>query len=396
MLKLDSIAIPTRRISPANQTLEGPGRNGPHGDVVLGLSVWSWISPDQSVLARSFSEEGHGWFRTGDSSLVNRLLSMADSATLVPMDGGCELTRMSGWPPSRLVGRLGGALVAVSVIALLLLPTVANADDGESSSGFCQRRLAVDYAAPLAAMPGARPVPEGELPFGPRNFSVHTVGHLRGRPHVALAGSNYGYAFAAKNNPYRTVDLGWQWEATAWVVDRDGRPLRELGTRGWRVTRVKEMSKLRVAFPATRPGFVRVDVRIATLDGRTLGTYRDYFRVLKPSNDVRLAVEDASVHPGERAVGLVENRGAGNLSNVSGSLEVEHFSGAAWMAVPQPLNPRSILPYGYFLAPGENARCDGYDVPADAEPGRYRFSASAFVGNLKRKVTLTGPFEVAP
>jgi hypothetical protein len=299
----------------------------------------------------------------------------------------------------RPLGRVARRLSNPLVLALLVFPALAGAAGGESSpestSGFCKRRLAVDYAAPLAGMPGAHPVPEGELPFGPRNFGIHTIGHIIGRPHVALAGSNYGYTFAGKNEPYRMLDLGWHLKATAWAVDRNGRARRELGTRGWQVTKIKELSKLQVAFPATRPGFVRVDVRISTLSGRTLGAYRDYFRILKPSNDVRLAVEDASVHPGERAVGLVENRGAGNLSSVSAFLEVKHFTGGAWMTVPQPASPQSILPYGFFLAPGENARCYGFDVPADAEPGRYRFSASAFVGNLKRKVTVTGTFVVA-
>jgi hypothetical protein len=297
--------------------------------------------------------------------------------------------------PGQVARRLGRALVVAPILSLVVFHAAAGAVGGESSPGFCKRRLAVDYAAPLAGMPGAHPVPEGELPFGPRNFSVHTIGHIIGRPHVALAGSNYGYTFAGKNEPYRVLDLGWRLKATAWAVDRDGRARRVLGTRGWHVAKIKELSKLQVAFPATRPGFVRVDVRISTLSGRMLGAYRDYFRILKPSNDVRLAVEDASVHPGERAVGLVENRGAGNLSSVSGMLEVEHFTGGAWMTVPQPVSPQSILPYGFFLAPGENARCYGYDVPAEAEPGRYRFSASAYVANLERKVTVTGAFTVA-
>jgi hypothetical protein len=292
--------------------------------------------------------------------------------------------------------RLGGALVVASVLVLLVFPAASIAAAGEPTPDFCKRPLAVDYAAPLTGMPRAHPVPEGELPFGPRNFSVHTIGHIIGRPHVALAGSNYGYTFAGKNAPYRVLDLGWRLKATAWAVNPDGRPRRKLGTRGWHVTKIKELRKLQVAFPATRPGFVRVDVRIATLGGRRLGAYRDYFRILKPSNEVRLAVENPTVHPGERAVGLIENRGAGNLSSVSAFLEVERLTAGTWMTVPQPASLQSIVGGGYFLAPGENARCDSYEVPADAEPGRYRFSASAFVGNLKRKVTLFGGFVVAP
>ena len=281
-------------------------------------------------------------------------------------------------------------MVAVVAFVLTALPALAAAE----GSAFCKRRLAVDYAAPLAGMPGAHPLPEGELPFGPRNFGVYTVGHILGRPHVALVGSNFGYTFAGKNNPYRVLRLGWRFQATAWAVDADGRVRHKIGTRGWHVITIKELSKLQVAFPATRPGFVRVDVRISTLAGNTLGSYRDYFRVLKPSDDVRLAVEDASLRPGERAVGLVENRGAANLSRVSPYFGVEHLSGGIWSAVPQPPTPQSISGLGWFLAPGENAHCYGYTVPADAAPGRYRFTASAYIAGLQRTETLTGGFQV--
>lgn len=285
----------------------------------------------------------------------------------------------------------GGVAVAVLVLVAALFPAVAGAAQG---SDFCKRRLAVDYAAPLAGMPGVRPLPEGELPFGPRNFSVYPIGHLLGRPHVVLAGTNLGYTFAGKNYGQRVLDLGWRFEATAVVVDRDGKVLRKIGTRGWHVTKIKELNKLQVAFPARHPGFVRVDVQISTLGGRSLGKYRDYFRVLKPTDDVRLAIEDASVHPGERVVGLMENHGTVSLSVRTSYFEVEHLSGGVWSTVPQPPTPQSIAGYGSFLTPGENGRCYGYTVPADAAPGRYRFSASTYIASLKRKETVTGAFEV--
>jgi len=274
-------------------------------------------------------------------------------------------------------------------LVLAVLPTAAAADAG---APICNGDDAVDYAAPLTGMPGAHPLPEGELPFGPRNFSVETLGWS----HVALVGSSIGYSFSGKNSPYRVLDLGWRTRATAWAVDRDGRVRRKLGSRGWKVGKVKELSKLTLSFPADRPGFVRVDVRIATLAGRRLGTYRDYFRVLARSNEVTIATDRSTVHPGEAIVGQVENRGAGSISGRSGLLEVERFAGGTWEAVPQPPSPESITGYGLFLGPGEASRCHRYLIPAEAPPGAYRLATTVRIANLSRKELITRSFEVVP
>jgi hypothetical protein len=256
----------------------------------------------------------------------------------------------------------------------------------------CDSRLAVDYAAPLASLPGAHPLREGELPFGPHNFSVENLGWS----HVALVGSSFGYSFSGKNDPYRVLDLGWRAMATAWAVDAHGRVRREIGRRGWRVGKIKELSKLRLGFPADRPGFVRVDVRFATLAGRKLGSYRDYFRVLARSEDTAIATDRSTVHPGEVIVGQVENRGAGHISARSGLLELERFAGGIWEAVPQPPSPESITGYGLFLGPGEASHCHAYRVPADAPPGRYRLATTIRDANTKRHELLARAVDVIP
>jgi hypothetical protein len=192
------------------------------------------------------------------------------------------------------------------------------------------------------------------------------------------------------------VDLGWRTTATAWAVGRDGQVRRKLGTREWKVGKIKELSKLDLSFPAERPGFVRVDVRIATLAGRELGSYRDYFRVLARSEDTAIAVDRASVHPGEAIVGQVENRGAGHISGRAPLLEVQRFSGTSWELVPQPPSPESIAGYGLFLGPGEASRCHAYTVPADAPAGRYRLATTIRVANLGRKQVVSRSFEVVP
>jgi hypothetical protein len=274
-------------------------------------------------------------------------------------------------------------------MVLVVLPGLAGAAPTTPS---CESRQAVDYAAPLASMPGAHALPEGELPFGPRNFAVETLGWA----HVTLVGSSFGYSFSGKHDPYRVLDLGWRTTATAWAVGRDGRVLRKLDSREWEVGKVKDLSKLDLSFPAERPGFVRVDVRMTTAAGRELGSYRDYFRVLARTEDTAIAIDRGSVHPGEAIVGQVENRGAGHISGRAALLEVERFAGGVWEVVPQPPTPESVASFGLFLGPGEASRCHAYVVPAEAPPGRYRLATTIRVANSGRHESLTRAFDVIP
>jgi hypothetical protein len=253
----------------------------------------------------------------------------------------------------------------------------------------CEQHYARDYAAPLRAMPGAHPPPQGELPFGPRNFGIHRIE----RTPVALMGSHFGYRFSAKNAGYRVIDLGWRVSATLRSVDRGGRAERILGSRRWSARRVKDLNPLQIAFPATRPGFFRIDLSFTTLSGRRLASFRDYFRVLKRSIDVDITAEPKVVHPGEPVFGLVENRGAAKAT-VDGFLEVERLEAGGWVGVPQPPNPLLVTGAQWWLESGEASRCYRFDVPADAPAGTYRFSASTRIAKPLQKRTIYGLFNV--
>jgi hypothetical protein len=150
-----------------------------------------------------------------------------------------------------------------------------------------------------------------------------------------------------------------------------------------------------LAFPAEHPGFYRVDLRIASLDGRRHVAYRDYFRVLRRSNDIAIALSAESVHPGESIWGALEYPGAGNLST-RGYLGVERDEGGTWVPVPQPPTARSVAGWNWLLSSGEIAHCDRFDVPLDAVPGTYRFSTPVNLSNTQEKVTVAAPFTVAP
>lgn len=277
-------------------------------------------------------------------------------------------------------------LVGLSLASLFYAPGAS-----AERPAFCGERYARDYEAPLRGMPRQHPPPQGELPFGPRNFSIHRID----RTPVVLEGSHFGYRFGGKNEGHRVLDLGWSVSATAWVVDADGHGRRRLGTRRWRARRAKDLDPLQLAFPAERPGFFRVDLRFSTLSGHTLAAYRDYFRVLRRRTDIGIRTGGEGFHPGEAVYGLLENLGAGKVI-VPTSLDVERAEGSSWVEVPQPPSPESVMGGTWWLESGEAARCHRFDVPPGAPSGSYRFSASVYVVNEQRRETVTAPFQIAP
>lgn len=282
-------------------------------------------------------------------------------------------------------------LAGILLAGLLCAPAAAAEAVAAEAPAYCRERFVRDYEAPLREMPRRHPPPEGELPFGPRNFGIHRID----RTPLAFEGSRFGYRFGGKHEGARVLDLGWRAVAVARAVDRRGRARRVVGERRRQVGRIKDLEALEVAFPAEHPGFFRVDLRIATLDGRRHVAYRDYFRVLRRSNEVGIRVSAESVHPGEPVWGLLENPGAGRLST-RGHLDLERAEGDAWAPVTTPPTPRSVMGVRWIIGPGEVGWCQRFDVPADAAPGSYRFSAPVNLANTQKRVTVTEPFVVAP
>lgn len=287
-------------------------------------------------------------------------------------------------PPRRL-----GALLCFAGLALAGLVVVPAA--AAEAPAFCHQRFVRDYEAPLREMPRQHPPPKGELPFGPRNFSIHRIGNRS----IALQGADFGYRFGGKNEPARVLDLRWHAKATLRAVDSKGRVRRLLGVRQWRVKRVKELDPLQLSFPAEHPGFFRVDLLFETLSGRRLGSYRDYFRVLRRSTDVGLRLSGTSFHPGEVAFVEIANRGAGWISG-RGDLALERDEGGIWASVPLPPTPESVRDIRWLIGPGEAGGCERLSLPADLTAGLYRFSAPVYVVDDKEQRALQAPFEVVP
>jgi hypothetical protein len=296
------------------------------------------------------------------------------------------VTRSRRGPEVSLRRRLAPICIAGLLLTSLGCASLASA----ASPSFCHERFVRDYAAPLSSMPRQHPPPEGELPFGPRNFGIHRIG----RTPLSLDGGHFGYRFGGKNEGARVLDLSWRATAVARSVDARGRVRHVVGERRWRADRIKDLDALEIAFPADHPGYYRVDLRIGTLDGRRRVAYRDYFRVLRRSDDFGIKVSAVSARPGESVWGALVNPGAGQIATRS-YLDLERAEGDGWVRVPAPPSPGSVMAYHVVIGPGEAGLCQRFDVPADAIPGSYRFSAPVNLDTGKR-IRVTGPFEIAP
>lgn len=252
-------------------------------------------------------------------------------------------------------------------------------------------RYAHDYGERLGEMPRQNPPPEGELPFGPRNFSMY-------RPEwnpVVLEGSNLGYRFAAKNGEGRALHLDWALRAVLYSVDSDGRFKRVLAKKQRRVGIVGDLDQLALTFPAKHPGYYRIDVRIRDLERGRSVYYREHWRVLRRSVDIDLTVSAAGFRRGESVYSLVQNPGASRIFAPS-YFDLQRYEGGGWVGVPQPLTPAAVMRTSWWIDPGASAPCHRYDIPADAMPGLYRFVAPVYAVELQREVTVTRSFEVEP
>lgn len=285
-------------------------------------------------------------------------------------------------------GRLAMPLIGLALASLLLFTGVATA---APLPQLCRGNLVRDEERPLERMPPEDPPPEGELPFGPRNLSMY---RLNFGSRVVLEGSHLGYRFAAKQTGTRILHLNWEAEAVLREVDRNGRVLGTLDSMRRRLGDVEDLDLLQFSFPAERPGLYRFDISFASLRGRELASFDEYFLVVRRRVKLRLAVSARAFRPGETAYARVLNFGTVPV-NLRPGLAIDRSEGDKWVRVLRPPVPeRQVKDFRWTLAGAEASPCVAFEVPTDATPGTYRFTSSALVfGKFKRK-TLAAPFQV--
>lgn len=292
---------------------------------------------------------------------------------------------------SMLHQRRTNLALATAAVACVLGTVCGPAEAGFSSSSFCDRQAVKDYQAPFRRMPSIpSPPASGQLPFAPKGTFFELIPDS---PLVPLGESlgRVGFAFGVPSGSLRTFHLDWIVQARLVRIARNGDEGQSTKFKTLRLGTLTHSAFDQIGqslLLASRPAYYRLEVVFNRSNGKRLGRYGQYIRVLRPKFAARLGVDQNSLQAGESLTFRVENLGTERVSYPP-EFSFESLQGGTW--INQPLDvrwPRIILAAG----PGEAGRCQTFLVPPETSPGRYRIT-KPLRGSGR---TLTVEFDVKP
>jgi hypothetical protein len=236
---------------------------------------------------------------------------------------------------------------------------------------FCEGRTLHDYERVLEQLPPVRKPPE-QLPFGPRNLSFYSAAFSRV---VVGKGGFFGYGFFDETYRSRVLDLDWDVTTTLTRVGRRGGVIRTVATQHRYlgvVENIGEERGLSFSVPATS-ALYRYGIEFRDhASGEALGSYAEYFRVVKPTYHVRLGIDRTVFRPGQTAYARVENRGS-VWAGFGLGFDIQHLGPSGWRR--DPASPSGLVPAVLVAAKSGTAGwCMRFRIPPDLAPGRYRFA----------------------
>ncbi len=280
-------------------------------------------------------------------------------------------------------------MTLVGLIALAVAATPSPAVASESEPAFCESTTLHDYLVPLRTLPKLRELPyrrHAEPPF-------HGVDIGASGPSLAVNGGSAGYQLQWDRNP------GWRLTLTFARVNGRGEVVRRLGLRHDRLGALGQalIAEPRFGLPR-RPGLFRTTLLIRTANGRELGEFGNYYRVVRPTVHARLVTERTVYRPGETVFARLENPGA-SFTLFGEEFAVEKLEGESWVPAPDVEDPLHMNLY--FVAPGATGgHCTVFPIPASTSPGHYRVSQEAVIGwpeeDHQRRPVLHAEFAIAP
>jgi hypothetical protein len=293
---------------------------------------------------------------------------------------------MRGLRGSKLAAVLGALALAIGLPGA---PPPAVGAGSSANPSFCAPTEPLrDFG--LSKLPPLREFPTEEQPsFVPPNVNVYDSGEQ-----IVTGPTSFGYGFS-EDNYGGTVKLDWTVTAQLWRVTRGGRPLRQVRSTTLQIGRLDAAHQPRifVDLPGQR-GFYRFDLQFSDREGKQLGAYGSYVRVVKPYWRARLGIERRSYRPGERVRTRVENYGSQGVA-YGADFTVQRWEVGRWRR-DRALTPGGFLLWLGILFPGRSSECIGPWLPLATEPGRYRILKSVghpsdFEDNPR---WLTAPFTV--
>ena len=294
-----------------------------------------------------------------------------------------------------LAGRRLAVVSGVCLAIGLTLGCFSLASASEYLSELCGQRIVRDYEGPLRKMRRLRgPLKPFEsqkqtLPFGPSGLSLLRVGTTR----VVMQGERFGYRLAAAGTTNRSgllkqaLHLHWFVETRIWAVKRSGVRVRSVARTARYLGDVRDLQRLEF-MRSTHSGLYRYDILFRNRDGKILGGYGSYYRVVRRRVGLRIGLNGSVFRAGDKVVGSFENLGTDSVFMPDGSsLDVEYEEAmdqwtAAASGAPRPGVVVIVDPV--FVRGGYSLGCTTFDISNDVMPGHYRFSV------------MVRPFGVAP
>jgi len=261
------------------------------------------------------------------------------------------------------------ALTMGLILVLLSLNVSDAAARGERSVGSCPKSVLVrDYLAGLEGLPKQKGfAPSGKLGFGPNALRVYpprTMLVVMGRDQIESSG-------ALSKQSRSSRHLNWLVESQLGRIDRQGSLIGVAEVKRQEVSTVKSFSHRQFGFGSrVVPGLYRLSVTFAS-SRATLGSFKEYFRVIEERSSLSLTAPSVEARPGE----IVKLR-VKNLGTVS----------ATYNAYPQLFTAdgsRVPLDYGLDgnlrprLQAGYLSPCIDLPLPATLAAGIYRITLGA-------------------
>jgi hypothetical protein len=268
-------------------------------------------------------------------------------------------------------GAIHRGALALGLVVLVIGIAVGerHARAATDSTAFCGQRVVRDYLAPLRRMPGLHQIPaSGRLPFAPKGVSLIVLGDG-----LRVGKDLVGFRFSDEGIDVRRR-LNWTVESAMAPVGSRGQLLSSPRSKTihYGTELVDDIGGPRFRVPS-RPAFYRFDLVFRNGEGRELGRYGAYFRVVRAQLKSRVALSASVAAPGETLLARVENLGT-EVALSDTVFRVERAEEAGWSEVAKLVVPGLRPGIRSILSGGEASRCVSYKIPLDAAPGMYRVS----------------------
>lgn len=285
--------------------------------------------------------------------------------------------------------RVVSALVILSLgVAALLLAS------RPAAASTCEAATEIDYEAPLADLPALPPsTTAAGLKIGPPRLRLYPVGDT-----LNTEGSRFGFELTVDRQVVRRpVSLDGFAELELDRVGRHGQAVESVVEQRQGLGIVASPAfngrPFLVSVPA-KPGLYLFRAQLRDRQGKRVGRYADYLRVVSPVADVRLVIGAGPIRPGSRTNFWVENRGTQNVDPMGAAFAFEVFEGGVWSKAPG--SPR-VFPKlrAKPLSAGGAGGCTSFQIPSEARPGLYRYSKDVVILNSGVERQLTAKFRVS-